>query len=271
LADNLKFSAGFRYDDYSDFGNEWSPKITAMYALNDENRLRFSYGHGFRAPRFGELYLDLGFFFKGNPDLQPETSNNFTFGYAHTSDVIQGSFDVFWNKIKNGITFDLSGFPFTYGNLSDFTAKGFNSAISISLPHGFTPEFSYSYVKREDDEGEAILGFPEHSAFFKLLWFRPQWGMRANIRAQFIDNIPYGDGTERPSYQIWYLKGSKTIFTTETYALNAFVQIDNLFDESDVFTRDAQGNPIPGDLGMWLAPRTFRVGITIDMDWLGSR
>ena len=270
LIENFKVTAGFRYDDYSDFGSEWSPKITAMYAVNDENRVRFSYGHGFRAPRFGELYIDLGFFFKGNPDLQPETSNNLTIGYAHTGELAQGSFDFFYNKIKDGIGFDLSVFPYTYNNLQDYTASGINSSLALNLPYGFTPEFSYTYTKREDEEGEKILGYPEHSAFLKLLWFRPQWGMRVNLRGQLMDNITYSSGEERPSYQIWYLKGSKTVMTTDSYSIDVFAQIDNLFDKSDVFTRDETGAPIQGDLALWLAPRTFRIGITIDLDWIGA-
>jgi outer membrane receptor for ferrienterochelin and colicins len=271
LFENFKFNVGFRYDDYSDFGNEFSPKLSAVYAITDENRVRFTYGHGFRAPMFGELYLDLGFFFKGNPDLQPETSDNFTFGLAHTSQYVIGSFDIFYNKIKDGIAFDLSVFPYTYNNLENFAAKGFNSAVAIILPYGFTPEVSYTFVDRKDENGEKILGYPDHTAFFKLLWFKPQTGTRVNLRAQFIDKIPYDDGTERPGYQVWYLKGSQKLFTTDTYTFGFFAQIDNLFDKSDVYTRDAMGNAIPGDFGLWLAPRTFRAGITIDMDWIGAR
>ena len=271
LLDNLKFTAGFRYDDYSDFGKEWSPKLSAVYSVNDENRLRFTYGHGFRAPRFGELYIDLGFFFKGNPDLQPETSDNFTVGVAHTSGMFTGSFDYFFNKIKDGVAFDLSVFPYTYNNLIDFTASGINSALAVNLPYGFTPEISYTYVKREDEDGESVLGYPGHTAFIKLLWFKPQSGTRVNLRGQIIDSILYSDDTERPGYQVWYLKGSQRLFTTDTYTFSAFAQIDNLFDKADVYTRDAQGAPIAGELGLWLAPRTFHVGITIDMDWIGGR
>jgi outer membrane receptor for ferrienterochelin and colicins len=271
LFPNFSFDLGFRYDDYSDFGNEFSPKVSAVYALNDENRLRFTYGHGFRAPMFGELYLDLGFFFKGNPDLQPEISDNVTFGIAHTSRFVTGSFDVFYNKIRDGIAFDLSVFPYTYNNLENYAAKGINSAVAVTLPYGFTPEFSYTFVDRKDVNGEKILGYPDHTAFFKLLWFKPQWGTRANLRAQFVDNILYDDGTERPGYQVWYLKASQTLFTTDVYTFSFFAQVDNLFDKSDVYTRDEMGNPIPGDLGLWLAPRTFRAGITIDMDWIGAR
>ena len=274
LTPQFKFTGGFRYDDYSDFGNEFSPKLSAVYALTEEHRVRFSYGHGFRAPRFGELYLDLGFFFKGNPDLLPEKSDNFTVGYSLTNPVVQGSFDFFWNRVEDGIVFDFSAFPFgpvSYTNLQKFTATGFNSSMSVDLPGGFTSSFSYSYVKREDDEGEEILSYPKNSGFFKILWSNPRLGIRANLRAQLLDKVEYDDGASQPSYQVWYLKGSKRLFRTENYAFSAFAQVDNLFGKEDIFLRDESGNPVPGDFQVWLAPRTFLVGITIDMDWFGIR
>jgi outer membrane cobalamin receptor len=74
VTSRLKLTAGLRYDDYSDFGHEWSPKAEAVLTLAPEHRLRGSYGHGFRPPHFGELYLNTPPFFVGNPDLVPEIS-----------------------------------------------------------------------------------------------------------------------------------------------------------------------------------------------------
>ena len=272
LSDQLNFTVGFRYDDYSDFGSEFSPKVSAMYALTSEHRLRASYGHGFRAPSFGELYVDLGFFFKGNPDLEPEISDTVTFGYSYTGDFAYGSIDYFRTRMQNGIVFAFVGFPvlYSYVNISEFTSQGINTSFSFSLPYGFTPSFSYSFVRREDDGGEELLNFPKHSGFFKLLWANPRLGLRANLRAQFMDQVLYTGGTSRPAYQMWYLRGSKRLFTSGRYSVDAFLQVENIFDRTDIFTRDPAGSPIPGDFQVWLPPRTFGFGITIDMDWAGS-
>lgn len=268
LTDQIKLTAGFRYDDYSDFGDEFSPKVGIMFAVTPEHRLRFSYGHGFRAPSFGELYIDLGFFFKGNPDLQPEISDNFTFGYTFTGDYASGSIDYFYNDVENLIAFDLSVFPFTYNNLNAITARGINSEISVSLPGGFTPTVSYTYVDREDDEGDEVPGFAKHNGFFKLLYANPRYGLRANIRAQFNDEIVYRSGESRPSYTMWSGQVSKDLFALDNYDVSAFIQIDNITDEVDIVTRDASGNPLPGELAVWLPGRTYLFGITINMDFV---
>ena len=47
---NLEVTAAGRFDDYSDFGNVFVPKIAARWQPLDELTLRASWGEGFRAP-----------------------------------------------------------------------------------------------------------------------------------------------------------------------------------------------------------------------------
>ncbi len=50
LTDELEMSVAARYDDYSDFGTETSPKVSFTYRPLDSLMVRASYGEGFRAP-----------------------------------------------------------------------------------------------------------------------------------------------------------------------------------------------------------------------------
>lgn len=50
LLENLELNLAGRFDDYSDFGNNFSPKISLRYQPLDELTIRTSYGEGFRAP-----------------------------------------------------------------------------------------------------------------------------------------------------------------------------------------------------------------------------
>jgi len=271
LTEALKLAAGFRYDDYSDFGNETSPKVALVYSFPTRHTLRASYGHGFRAPYFGELYLSQPPFFVGNPDLKPEKSDTFTGGYAYASEKVQASADYYYAKIKDGITFaSITPTRFTYDNISQYTSQGVNAAVTVSLPGGFAPSVAYTYNKRENDEGQDIGGYPTHSAFVKLLWSKPRLGLRANVRGQINGDVPASltDGSYQPSYTAWYAQISKKITSRGAYAFNLFAQVDNIFDENDVYRRNSQGVPITTEMmAIWLAPRSFLVGITIDTDW----
>lgn len=108
LLDNLEMNIAGRYDDYSDFGSEFSPKISFRYQPADTVTLRASYGQGFRAPTLDVLTQKPSFSADsvrdpvtcllavgdataqcqinarvvGNQDLQPEESDQFSLGVA---------------------------------------------------------------------------------------------------------------------------------------------------------------------------------------------
>jgi len=50
LLDNLELNIAGRYDDYSDYGSDFSPKFSLRYQPFENLTLRASYGQGFRAP-----------------------------------------------------------------------------------------------------------------------------------------------------------------------------------------------------------------------------
>lgn len=268
LSSRVKVTGGFRYDSYSDFGSQLNPKVSAVFSVDDRQRVRASYGKGFRAPLFGELYLNTPPFFVGNPDLKPERSDTVTAGYAFGGARLQASGDVFRAKVKDGITFNLARLPYTYINLRSYTSTGFNGAVSVNLPLGFAPSVSYAYVRREDDAGARVGGLPEHSAILKLAWSNPRVGLRANLRGQFLGRATFDDQTSQPSYQVWHGQVNKKFITRGGTSFSVFAQVDNLFSEKDIFRRDAQGQPIQGDFQVWLAPRTFLAGVTFDVEWL---
>jgi outer membrane receptor for ferrienterochelin and colicins len=268
LGSRLRVTGGARFDRFSDFGTEWSPKASAVYRLSERQRLRASAGHGFRPPSFGELHLNQAPVFVGNPDLRPETGNTFDAGYSWASARTQVSVDYYRAWVKDGIAFDLSREPFTYANLGEYTNQGINSSASVTLPWGFTPSLSYNFIHRQDEEGDEIGGYPKHAAFIKLLWANSRLGLRANIRGQvYGQQLPAFDGTYQPGYQVWYAQVNKRIAFGGPHAISLYVQGSNLFDERDIFLRNAQGQPASADVTVWMPPRTFLAGVTVDLDF----
>jgi outer membrane receptor for ferrienterochelin and colicins len=264
----LKLSGGFRYDDYSDFGSAFSPKVGALVSVAAVHRIRGSFGEGFRAPSFGELYLNTPPFFTGNPNLKPERSQTLTGGYTYAGRSFEASVDLFRSEVKDGIEFfQVTPVSYTYVNLARYTSVGTNASVAASLPLGFTPSASYTYVKREDDQGAEIGGIPRHAAFLKLLWTNPRLGLRANLRGQWSDEVVFDDGTSQPAYDVWYVQVAKRFARAGRYNLTVSAQVDNLFDKRDIFLVSKDGQPIPGDFQAWLPPRAFLVSVTLGGDW----
>ena len=50
VKEGLEFTIAGRYDNYSDYGSDFSPKVSVKYDATDNLVLRASYGEGFRAP-----------------------------------------------------------------------------------------------------------------------------------------------------------------------------------------------------------------------------
>lgn len=61
VLDNLEISAAARYDRYSDYGSDTSPKISVRYNPIESLVLRASYGQGFRAPTLDVLTAQTSF------------------------------------------------------------------------------------------------------------------------------------------------------------------------------------------------------------------
>lgn len=109
LLSNLELSFAGRYDDYSDYGSDFAPKVSLRFQPLDNLTLRASYGEGFRAPSLPILtqkesfsaesvndpascnvlgapdtcQLQVDTFFIANPDLESETSKQYSLGVAY--------------------------------------------------------------------------------------------------------------------------------------------------------------------------------------------
>jgi len=124
ILDNLELSVAGRYDDYSDFGSNFSPKISLRWEALDTLAFRASYGEGFRAPPLDILSAQPSFsaasvvhvptaiflgnavptqaiqittFNIANPDLGAEQSEQFSLGLVwEPADWFAATLD-YWN------------------------------------------------------------------------------------------------------------------------------------------------------------------------------
>lgn len=134
IMDTLDLEIAGRYDKYSDYGSDFSPKIAMRWRPTEELLLRASYGEGFRAPTLRDVSLEPAFsaayttdeatcialagapcvgssdvqvttYSMGNVNLSSEQSKQFGLGVVWSaSDWLNMSLDYYDIEITNSIS-----------------------------------------------------------------------------------------------------------------------------------------------------------------------
>jgi vitamin B12 transporter len=123
---NWDFELSLRHDDNEAFGGATTGSIAAGYRLTDTVRGFVSYGTGFKAPSFNDLFFP-GF---GNPDLDPERSRSWEATVAGSGS-IDWRFTAFRTEIDDLIGFDPA--TFTAENVDNAIIEGVETRLSTTL------------------------------------------------------------------------------------------------------------------------------------------
>ena len=252
--ERLNIVAGARYDDHSEFGSEWSPRVTGSYLITDFLRLKASYGHGFRAPTSYELFVtsykrrgkDT---YLGNPDLNPEKSRSFEVGLQSNLDIAQGldmELTYFYNDIDDMIEAVLisskgSGkslkSTYRYENLSEAQTSGVEFLGNLRLPCGWKLGAGLTYLKTENkDTGEQLADQPEFKGNVNLQWHLAKLGLKTRVAYTWYTGIEDGMGNALDNHSTLDAWIGKDLFKD----FQVYAGMKNILDED---TEDYEVQP----------------------------
>jgi len=145
---------GLRYSYNTSYRSPLIPSLNLRYNRNDWI-FRASYSSGFRAPSIKDLYfnfVDSNHDIQGNPNLNAETSRNFSFSGVKTiakkNKVFKLTGSGFYNNINNLITLAISeGNSYSYFNLDKYKTLGALAQIELVI-NNFKCIFSGTYTGR---------------------------------------------------------------------------------------------------------------------------
>lgn len=187
---NLNITAGVRFDAHSDYASRVSPKLAVLYTPIEMLSVKGSFGTGFKAPTFQELYLDftnpqVGYSVFGTTGFQeslqrlvqngeitqiyidpstvtqikPENSQAFNFNFTvNPFKQIKADVNLFRNDIKDLIEVlpvakKTNGQNvFTYFNLNKIYTEGIETNISINPIDNLTLSVGYQYLDAKDKQ-----------------------------------------------------------------------------------------------------------------------
>jgi iron complex outermembrane receptor protein len=231
LASKLELSGAVRYDNYSDFGNQTTPKVSLRWQPTPTILARASYGQGFRAPTLPNLYqpasgtntggnwndpfypcdvtpstlhcdTQLTVLQSGNANLKAETSDQYSlgFGFEPTKDV-NVTIDYFNIKLKNAITFVSAD-----DKLTDWFANNLGGIYNADIVRD--PATGYIDHVVADYQNVGLI----HLAGF-------DWNVSGKIRTEVGVFKPSWEGTYYTKYDQG-LVGSPTVSVLGQYATN---------------------------------------------------
>ncbi|MCH8084079.1 MAG: TonB-dependent receptor, partial [Myxococcales bacterium] len=236
-------TAGFRYDNSSDFEDEVTYRFTLGTSVPEIHTIfRASYGTGFKAPSLSQLNPLAG---GGNPNLDPEKSKGADFGFE--TSLCDGRFVVgstfFWNDVDDLIigVFDPMTFIFLNFNIDQSESLGAETTVDVEILKNlrFSGNYTYTHTEAKGNpagfgisNGSRLLRRPTHKASMDLVWHF------VDNRGQLAANLLYiGDRSDLHPVSFSRVTASDyvTLNLTGRFKINewltVFGRVDNVWDE----------------------------------------
>lgn len=226
--ENLTLTGGGRYDNHNQYGDTFSPRMTAAYYLDQSGTKVFAnWAEGFKAPSVFQLTYICTFcgLTEANPDLKPEETTGWEIGVEQeiiSEDIIIGA-TYFDQKITNLVDFSFSA---GYDNIADARTKGVEVFIDAALSDQISVNANYTYTDAKNAlSGEALPRVPKNTAYGEIRWqvIEP---LNLSLSVTYNDETtdPYSPNTDS-----W----TRADFRA-TYQINemfeVYGRIDNLFN-----------------------------------------
>jgi vitamin B12 transporter len=97
-----QLQASVRNDDNEQFGNHTTGSLGWGMAFGSGFKLNATYGTGFKAPTFNDLYYP----YFGNPDLKPESSKSLNIGLAQYASTWNWTFNAYETHVDDLVSYD---------------------------------------------------------------------------------------------------------------------------------------------------------------------
>lgn len=263
LTDRLSTTLGVRRDNTDDFGSETTYRIAGRYELTSTAQVRAAYGEGFRAPSLYELYgftPNSGFppflppgAYRGNENLDPETSENWELGLDQSwaNEKVISSLTLFKNDIDDLIETQFSGLDSTSVNINEVEIYGLEVDLSVELTKTLNMNLNYTYTRSQNEDDQQLLRRPMQQANLALV-YQPTADLRFTSSLHHIgsrkDVDAMGDRVHMGSYAVINITGD---YKVNEHA-RVFARVENLTDRDYEPAWGFQGTGITGIVGIEL-------------------
>ncbi len=243
LTSRFKLNLGIRVDDYSNFGAQTSPSLSAVYKISENIRLHGLIGRSFRAPTFNDLYWPASTGMIGNPDLKPEKGTTAEAGIEAKICKYLSSGITYYHSIYDDLInwVPISDLEWQVKNIGSAVIDGVEFENTIYFLDNFELGLNYTFMRAIDDKIDKYLIYqPKNKADFSLRYKNPG-GFIFEFKSQFTDKR-FHNSANTTIVKRFFVFGF-SLSKKFSNGLTCFGSIDNLFARQYQVIRDY---PMPG-------------------------
>lgn len=235
---NIDAQANIRYDDYSDFDGETTYNLGAAYHFTPELRAGVNYAKGYRVPSFTQLFSPD--YWGSNPNLKPETSDNYEAFVEYTTPRQSTRLTGYYNEVEDLIASDgikTKKYPFGQNiNIESAEIKGVTLTTDWNInDYLFGLSYDYQDAKNNsgrdrDNNGNYLPIRPKNKGLVYVGYQLADLDLRAEY--QYVDNYYYDAPNKQKveDYGLFNISGNYQL----TPALSMSARLNNLFNKKYV-------------------------------------
>lgn len=220
---------GVREEDNEEFGSHTTGNVSLGLHIDEHHTVVMSWSEGFKAPTFNDLYWPASPWDSGNPNLQPEESENIELSLRGNYDSWHWSLAYFENDMDNLIAW-VAGDDFVWRpyNVSEAEIKG-AEFVAGTIIGGWTVDAAFTYLEPRDAQSDNLL-INRNRTNFTLNADRIFGDLRLGFSVK-SQGKRYADEANTQRLDSYATLGVSLGYQV-TPSVEASFRMDNLFDES---------------------------------------
>lgn len=217
----VTITAGIRFDDYSDFGNNLSPRIAAVYRLNQRHVFKGQFATAFRPPTFFETAW--------SEDIEAETIETAELSHVYRDNrlVLRSTF--FYSSLDDLI---IESGPLGFTNSTGARLKGLEFEVECRFRDWLKWSSNATLFDKEDAATSDELADSANFLVNAYALFQPLKSLTFAVKFRHVGERERQPGDSREpldGYQTWDLSASA--FNVGIHGLSLRAGIQNVFDE----------------------------------------
>lgn len=173
VSDRLIIIPSLRREEINYFEDKLLGQFGATLALDDrmENSIKFNFAQGYRVPTPKDLYVDV-MIMKGNPDLDPETTNTYNLEYHFLNSTSNLKLGLFYNDVRNLIQeyYNPELGKYTYQNLNGTEIQGTELFLRKKF-RNHENSLQYTFLEAHTEDGERLANRARHHTVLNTTLF----------------------------------------------------------------------------------------------------